>query len=269
MTTARLQIKLQRAFTLLEVLISGVVVSVGLLGIASLIPASKYQINEAIKADMAAQIGRAGLKVLITMSAPRNDFGGENGVQQTPNRDDRMVTTNVFGYNWDGHAASAPLVQDFKCSTDLVPNPSMFRPDEDPPYYDSALQGNFEWVGTIRKIQEGYCEVSAAVCYRRPEAEISLSGTHLGNNCFQVNVNITEDMAKELGVGRWVYVYQGSKAHWYRIVDSSLNTDTKYLQLAGPHWGTVGTEASSNQVTIRTPGGVIAVYTEIVPIFCR
>ena len=268
MTTARLQSKLQRAFTLLEVMISGVVVSVGLLGIASLIPASKYQINEAIKADMAAQIGRAGLKVLITMTAPRNDFGGEAGAQATPNRD-KTLANNIYGYNWDGRAASAPAVQDFKCSTDLVPNESMFRPNEDPPFYDPALRGNFAWVGTIRKVQEGYCEVSAAVCYRRPEAEISISGTHLGNNCFQLNAAIAEDTAKELGVGRWVYVYTGSKGHWYRIVDSSLNTDPKYLQLAGPHWGIVGAEASANQVTIRTPGGVIAVYTEVVPIFCR
>lgn len=267
MTTARLQSKLQHAFTLLEVMISGVVVSVGLLGIASLIPASKYQINEAIKADMAAQIGRSGLKVLITMTAPRNDFGGENGAQPTPNRD-KTITNNIFGYNWDGGAAGAPNVQDFKCSTDLVPNESMFRPDEDPPYYDPSLRGNYEWVGTIRRIGD-YCEVSAAVCYRRPEGEISIGGTHLGNNCFQVTGTLNNDIAKELSVGRWVYVYQGSNGHWYRIVDSSLNTETKYLQLAGPHWGTVGTEATSNQVTIRTPGGVIAAYTEIVPIFCR
>ena len=52
--------------SLLEVLISVFVLSIGLLGVAAVIPLGYHQIVEATKADRAASCGRAGLHAVRT-----------------------------------------------------------------------------------------------------------------------------------------------------------------------------------------------------------
>ena len=255
--------KLRQGFTLLEVLISAMIVTIGILGIASLIPASKYQINEAIRADMAANIGRAAIKTLIAMGAARSDFG--NSDITTPNRANTGIT-NTFGYNWT-RTTTVPtndvLIHDFFCSDDLVQNEKLTMMDETGrPVYDSTLKGDYEWIGTVRrceKSQTSYCEISAAVSYKRPATPSKCTGSHQSGNIF--TIRFTSGDAAEFVPGRWVYVYNAEAAHWYRITDISMQVG--YVHLAGPDWD------ATPAVTIWTPGNVLAAYTEIVPIYTR
>ena len=51
----------RRGVSLIEVLMSIFILSVGLMGMASLIPVGGYQVGEAIKSDRAAAVGRAAV----------------------------------------------------------------------------------------------------------------------------------------------------------------------------------------------------------------
>lgn len=72
--TDRRQNRLRRGITLLEVLISVAVLSLGLLGLASLIPIGKYQMAEAAKMDRASGIGRAAFRTLVVSQWMRPDM---------------------------------------------------------------------------------------------------------------------------------------------------------------------------------------------------
>ena len=56
----------RQGFSLLEVLVSVFVVLVGLLGVATMIPAGRYEMLQARKADMGADLSRAVMNSVIT-----------------------------------------------------------------------------------------------------------------------------------------------------------------------------------------------------------
>jgi type II secretory pathway pseudopilin PulG len=61
----------RQAITLLEVMISIMVMSIGLLGLASLIPVGRYQMVEALKLDSGTTLGRAAFRDILVRGAFR------------------------------------------------------------------------------------------------------------------------------------------------------------------------------------------------------
>lgn len=275
----------KKGFTLLEVLISAMVIMVGILGVATLIPASKYQINEAVKADMAATIGRSALKMIITQNW-MSQFeepeltGGGTDQHSLPSHDKSIG--KAYCFNWDSHEEGGETghtheedtdIADFHCSCDLVPDPSKYTEGEEAPVYNTSLHGKFEWSATIRKIETSYYEISAAVSYQRGSslqsgnsgedisegpkdiATFSLSNGSIEGN----NLKIKHTGDYEFRPGEWIYVSNSSTGHWYKILQIAFEEDEAFFMLQGPYWN------SGSGLTVDTPGNVIAVYTEVVP----
>ncbi|MDO4585077.1 MAG: prepilin-type N-terminal cleavage/methylation domain-containing protein [Planctomycetia bacterium] len=281
---------MKKGFTLLEVLISAMVIMVGILGVATLIPASKYQINEAVKADMAATIGRSALKTMITQNwmVYLTDEAEDGHLAEV----EPVRKNQTYWFNWGEHSHDSEgdhageggaMVADFHCTNDLVPDPSKYTEGEDPPYYDTSLHGKFEWSGTIRKIEPSFCEISAAVSYQRGESVEISSANMLNDN----DLEVTHTGDYEFRPGEWIYVSNSNYGHWYKIIQLSAGDNNKlYFTIQGPRWGASGSgggsgedisgppvdistpltvSTRSNSVSIATPGNVIAVYTEVVP----
>ncbi|MDO4574575.1 MAG: prepilin-type N-terminal cleavage/methylation domain-containing protein [Planctomycetia bacterium] len=257
----------RNGFTLLEVLISAMVIMVGILGIATLIPASKYQINESVKADMAANYGRATLKTLVTQ---REEWLDE-------------LSSTITYHNWNGGTGGAwsnstiseiakATGTDFFCSDDLQIDGTVEAEDGQPPQYltpeeaqTESIRGKFETVVTIVKLDEGYCSLGVAVCSNRPLSGFSLSGTFQNNGYGGGDIqldSIPDDL--EIRVGDWVFISNTTEGYWYRIVGSGLDKGSNYLQVSGPDWVN-----SSKSVTIASPGNVVGAFTEVVPLYTR
>ncbi|MDO4570454.1 MAG: prepilin-type N-terminal cleavage/methylation domain-containing protein [Planctomycetia bacterium] len=249
--------KNRKGFTLLEVLISAMVITIGVLGVAALIPAAKYQMNEAVKADMSANCGRAALKTMVTMDWLREyEDGG-----------------SVFKcVNWSGPAGASSTpnsgvsAADYECSDDIQSNEYFYDHDRLLPFFDTALTGNFQWVGTIVKIgSTGWCEISAAVCYKRPQSEISVSvsscTSSYGRLCVEGTVSGHTDTAT-LKAGDYIFLYNSSRGFWYKIINCTFEgSNSVDLDLSGPNWS-----PGSSGLKAKTPGNVAGVYSELVPI---
>ncbi len=251
-------------FTLLEVLISTSVIMIGVFGIAGAIALSEQLVKNSLRCDMAANCGRAALKTMIT----------QNWIDDL----DDLNEGSTKYYNWNGDTSSNNQEQDrkkedFNCSDHLRQDNRNVDLEESPPQYNTSLKGDYTWIGTIRKLENSYCEVSAAVTCKRAlsasENAISATVTLEQNGDYSDvltakvgNNSLSDENAEELKAGQFVYLLSSganSQAHWYRMNSIYSHNGTIYIELRGPFWdgGTSG--------QIRTPGGVIAAYTQIVP----
>lgn len=68
----------RQGFSLLEVLVSVFVVLIGLLGVATMIPAGRYEMLQARKADMGADLSRAVMNSVITQISNGWNPGGKD-----------------------------------------------------------------------------------------------------------------------------------------------------------------------------------------------
>ncbi len=68
----------RQGFSLLEVLVSVFVVLIGLLGVATMIPAGRYEMLQARKADMGADLSRAVMNSVITQISNGWNPGNQN-----------------------------------------------------------------------------------------------------------------------------------------------------------------------------------------------
>ncbi|MBL8829248.1 MAG: hypothetical protein JNM18_19855, partial [Planctomycetaceae bacterium] len=93
--------------TLLETLIAIFVVTVGLLGLATLIPVGRYQMEEATRIDRGAALGRAAFRDLAArgqLNMARWAYAGASGSQPTP------VMNSSGGFNVPSGAPNTMLV---------------------------------------------------------------------------------------------------------------------------------------------------------------
>ncbi len=258
-------------FTLLEVLVSTSVIMIGIFGIAGAIALSEQLVLNSFRADMAANCGRAALETMVTQNWMDQVRGKSNG--------------DIVYYNWmpgqirgrENRTADDMNGEDFNCSDHIRQNNSGVDLGSNPPQYDISLNGDYTWVGTIRRISTNYCEVSAAVTCRRStkgteyiSASVSNIRDDFGNVYVQASASsLTDEYLEDIRTGEFVYLTNSSnsssasQAHWYQI--SSMYTDggTIHMTLRGPQW--IG--GGSGQ--IFTPGGVIGAYTQIVPMQLR
>lgn len=258
-------------FTLLEVLISTSVIMIGVFGIAGAIALSEQLVKNSMRSDMAANCGRAALKTMITMNWVDELDGVNKG------------STKYF--NWDGDSQTGDLdrdreKEDFYCSDHLRQDNRDVDLEQSPPRYNTSLKGDYSWIGTVRRLENDYCEISAAVTSKRAvtasESAISATVT-LEQNPYsdvllaKITNSMSDENAEELKAGQFVYLLSTSStstdkaapAHWYRMSSVYSYGGAIYLELRGPHW----TGGTSGQ--IRTTGGVVAAYTQIVPIQMR
>lgn len=248
-------------FTLLEVLIATSVIMVGIFGIASAIGLCEQLFKTSFRADMAADCGRAALETMLA----------QNWMEE-------LGDNTLCTYNWhpagtckdaDKLLASTATYDekirssDFGCVDHLRQNNAGIDLEQNPPNYDLTLKSDYAWVGTIQKIGSEYCEVSAAVAHKpdRTDARcgsIAFTATNISDDLGVVRVQVSgnNDNQERLVVGQYVFLWSNSGGHWYRI--GSFYDGQ--MELYGPQW----TYAANGN--IYTPGGVVAAYSQIVPI---
>lgn len=264
-------------FTLLEVLIATSVIMVGIFGIASAIALCEQLFKTSFRADMAANCGRAALETMLA-----EDFMKDNFTPSATLTNPVLKTCNwTAGTNSNLTLSdSQKTAADFECKDHLRQNNSLKTDEEDPPNYDTTLKSDYSWVGTIHQISGEYCEVSAAVAYKRYRNangtfETLQNSGSIKDNFGVINAEVSElwkdstgtssdDMSEQIQAGHFVLLAKDNIAHWYRIENVYTIGGIMYLQLHGPGWKNA--ESGISGVTFYTPGGVVGVYTQIVPI---
>ena len=264
-------------FTLLEVLIATSVIMVGIFGIASAIGLCEQLFKTSFRSDMAADCGRAALETMLAENFIDGNF--------TPSA--TFTTPVLKTCNWTAGSNSnltlsndQQTAADFECKDHLRQNNAGINLEENPPNYDTTLKSDYSWVGTINQISGEYCEVSAAVAYKRYRNangtfETLQNSGSIKDNYGVINAEVSEswrgstgtssdDMSEQIQAGHFVLLAKDNIAHWYRIDNVYTIGGIMYLQLHGPGWKKA--ESGISDVTFYTPGGVVGVYTQIVPI---
>lgn len=109
-------VRARRGITLLEILIAVGVLAIGLLGLASLLPVGRYELQQALKFDRGSALGRAAFRDLLVRGALRPDnwlypLGGGTGTPVlTPAGAGTapQLTVRSFSPPPGGTAANAP-----------------------------------------------------------------------------------------------------------------------------------------------------------------
>ena len=162
----------RQGFSLLEVLVSVFVVLVGLLGVATMIPAGRYEMLQARKADMGADLSRAVMNSVITQIS--------NG--WNPNGQDYYVVANDNGELARRIKAGVSRAVATSCPQ-TVNNNRMFNGDDDVAIIegdDNKMQvslenneaigtGQYTACATIVFLGNGYYEVTGLAVYRFEE----------------------------------------------------------------------------------------------------
>ncbi len=251
----------RHGFSLLEVLVSVFVVLIGLLGVATMIPAGRYEMTEARKADMGANLSRALLRSAITQL---NDEWTTTDVCQFIINDATLqgakdISTYLTGANLT------------KCAIGFNNN-SLLDGDDDVYWtvennkvslWDSTgangkgleVIGSGHYLGLVTVIPQGngYYEVTAAVAYRTTSADCRSIGVTInaGGMCSGANGNLPQP-------GNYVMINKDNdiRYRWYRVE----NIYESYVTLQGPD---VQPEQAGN-ATMIIPGNIISVCSRTV-----
>lgn len=241
-------------FTLLEVMISAMVIMVGLLGVAAMIPAGKFQIMQSMKADMATTYCRSGLRLIQT----------QDWVNQGT-----FTSTNVTyfidpGVNWPSCTSGLGAVPDkdscdFECSNDRFPREV---PGSKFPTYNLSDKGRYCWFATVRVLRNSdAAEVSAGVVFKRArnddgtiKAPRSSTGRFTNNSAWCTDLTLGNEL--DIKSEDWVLLTNAQDSHWYKVIGYS--PETLALTVSGPAWG------GGANVTVVAPGNVVNVQTRII-----
>ncbi len=278
--------------SLMEVLISIFVISIGLMGIAALIPVANYALLETSKADRSAACGQAAMRdirvrgladpliwtpsgvpgpgatYVIDPLGPATNFGPIPRATLAMNDD---LKTRIFYWHDDllfdmregtslrpiGFAAhgNAPVPErSYSWFFTVTPTPA-----------EGAGAPSFGWTGPRR------FNVSVVVCHQRdftqqPAPEnldlVLVTGTTSGAIISGMRVANRPDPGKpDLDPGQWVMLSGPAESgavvgQWYRITAGSGN----YFALEGPNWPSVGGPGKRPTQMTALPG-VLGVYT--------
>lgn len=262
----------QSGFTLLEVLISIFVVLVGLLGVASMIPAGRFELTEARKADMGSNISRALLQSVVAQT---------NKEKMGSNKHFYVVPTD--------YAKIASMLQGFSSLTGITfKNDYLLNGDDDlltsqDENQKTLLFGKSNWsnaggfdqttatgtgdyagFATLVSLSNGFYEVSAAVNYRSKDVtDTSVYGnlTLSEYNSLSGNGKINStDVSVNLKRGQFVLLNRGDEWHWMKVDFIADDGSATYITLSGPSW-----RDSGNPVTkIYVLGDVVSVSSRVV-----
>ena len=284
----RLPARRRRGMSLLEVLAAIGVLSIGMLGLAALLPIGRYTIGEATKADRSGDCGRAALRDVIVRRML--DSGNWTSKPTTPAFiiDPRgfaaklgaFAGTTVPRISLTGVNADAVFI-----ATDdlVVPMPEdAVDPGTKKPYPVGRPQnldlkgsaspldnaGSYSWFLSVVPVDNNpNCFlVSVVVCFKREvaaEAERAVvvndfydAGIGGGSVVLASNIN---DAAVSVKENDWVALCSADGlCRWYRV--AAIGDDGTNLTLIGPDW----TPAKGKDKLVALGQSVLGVYTTTV-----
>ena len=203
----------RRGVSLLEVLAAIGVLSIGLLGLAALLPIGRYTIAEAVKGDRAGDCGRAGLRdVIVRRMLDPNAWNGNRGTSQSFLIDPRGILRTAPGgplgpfggivprlslrYQSGVNASGSPIYAPFNSGLadqvfvwpddlvltmpeDMTPKQPIGRPSVMLDANNKPInQADYSWFATVTPMPIGAANptqfsVSIVVCYKRVLAAAS------------------------------------------------------------------------------------------------
>jgi hypothetical protein len=281
----------RRGFSLMEVLISAFLLTIGVLGLAALIPVGRLTIAEAFKADYAGTCGRAGMHEVRVrgMLNPQNwsnpnattcvvidplgiangmtgAFGGVTRVNVGyPNAAGNLVLYDINMANlvFNSH-------DDLKINTPA--NKSMTATiARDPATGGAQTEQNYSWFVTVEPApaeaslgadQRNHFIASVVVCYQRgftaaDEISVGMTPGPGGYAALAGPLPVKEN--------DWIAVCGGGKCRWYRVVAAgttpgAASGGATFLSLDGPDF-----PAGANTAAIIKTS-VLGVYTTTVEV---
>lgn len=194
----------RQGFSLLEVLVSVFVVLIGLLGVATMIPAGRYEILQARKADMGADLSRAIVNSIVTQISNGWNPGGNN----------YYVVANDGGGLATKMQSGIKNIVATQCTATINDNRTFNGDDDlaimdgDDSQFQLALDngvaigtGAYSACATIVSLGNGYYEITGLAVYRYSE----LTGGG-------------ESDASDYKRGSYIFCTDGSgKQRWYKI----------------------------------------------------
>ncbi len=281
-----------RGLSLLEVLASIGVLSIGILGLAALLPIGRFTLLQATKADRAGDCGRAGLRDVVVrrMLDPNNWTVGAGSMQAIAIDPLGMTSPNPPGKAPAKLGGFTPRTSLKNCNTFALAQQAFVWPDdlivtmpedEKPaqPAGRSKIQlgnkGDYSWFATVVGDDPTHFVVSIVVCYKRdvtaekavaiPVAQFydkSADGTALGGGSVKLSAPISDAVGAANGIAvkenDWVALCNNKGlCRWYRV--ASIGDDSSLLTLVGPDW----TPTAGDQL-VALGQSVIGVYTQSV-----
>ena len=231
----------RQGFSLLEVLVSVFVVLIGLLGVATMIPAGRFELLQARKADMGADLSRAVMNSVITQISngwtPPPLDSNQIGYYIVANDNGALANRLVTGFNSNNFKILARYSQ--------VYNDRMFNGDDDMILMEGdnnqlqlALDNAGKVIGsgvytafaTIVPLDNGYYEVTGLAIYRYSEATGGSAGTDATDYQRGSYVFTTDNTGKY----RWykienVYKAPNGQAMISTSVGERTSVNSKYL----------------------------------------
>lgn len=230
----------RQGFSLLEVLVSVFVVLVGLLGVATMIPAGRYEMLQARKADMGADLSRAIMNSVITQISNGWNPGNQN----------YFVVANDNGEL--ANRLKTGLQSKFTICPQTVENNRTFNGDDDLAIIEGdnnqfqlAVDAGGNVVGTgaysacatIVSLGDGYYEITGVAVYR-----------------YENNLDSTAYQR-----GSYIFLQDDSqKYRWYKIENVYVARGTTISTAAG--------DRTVNTNSIVYLGDVIGICRKIVRI---
>ena len=236
--------------TLLEVLISIGILSVGLASVVALLPAGGAQAKKAIVEDRRGSLGAAALADFINYGMHNTDLWST--VPTAPYRiviDPRGAgtfpsTANLTAVNISGIGAGS-VVGDlvFSAADDLlyVDDQSKPEPDTEPPVPKLTTgntrrqsDGQFSWLATVVPADPAgstqYHRVSIVEFYRRPQSPIALIQRYTGitgggTNTLSASTSMSEDDFRALfPIGGALLFTDSAATHEWRRIQLAIPT---------------------------------------------
>jgi hypothetical protein len=282
----------RRGISLLEVLASIGVMSIGLLALAALLPIGRYTLGEAAKADRAGDCGRAGMRDVIV----RRMLDPNNWVSPTgdPRPKSFLIDPRGFLESSSGSVALGGIVprvslsysntasladQVFTWPDDLkVDFPEEMKPplpvgrpvNADPSGNPLPLAnwGDYSWFASVVPSPGNPTRfvVSIVVCCKRDFSETTATVSTFGDSGVAGGSIVLSGLSGPFDVKEndWIALCGTSTAlqnkpiptlcRWYRV--ASVGDDGVSLTLIGPDWDT-----SYTTTAVALGQSVIGVYT--------
>ncbi len=265
----------QSGFTLLEVLVSIFVVLVGLLGVASMIPAGRFEMTEARKLDMGSNISRALLQSAVAQLNKMEKGKMSTGKSYVIAPTDISSKLQPFLKSVISDIETASVFSDSDLldgNDDVIAasdgnNKTILYGESDwsnsGSFDSNSTTGTGDYLGfaTVIRRNNGYYEVTAAASYKSKSTDDTTRYGSVGLSNFNPTTGSATFGSTTLSLerGQFVLVKKGDEIHWYRIEFVSNDGSNGYITLSGPSW-----RDSSGSATMYVPGNVVSVSSRIV-----
>ncbi len=251
----------RNGLSLLEVLISIFVISIGLMSLAMLIPAGTMAINEANKSDRSGACGRSAMRqIKIARMLDPNYWVGDPGngpFAIDPLGKFRGMTGQLGGLQRIGLSSvtSLDVAEDiFVWQDDLAvvfPKDRSLRSYIEPDKITGkeASKGHYSWFMTVTPSPaeaslpwDLKCtfSVSVVVCHSRvfgQGGETPLTADFLGLGIGGGTIQLKKTLEKPIRSNQWIMLYDNTQCKWYRVVSAgAIPGAAQTLSLVGPDW---------------------------------